>query len=747
MKKITLLVLFVLAFQNFSAQTVNIPDEYLKSLLLNYSPVIDTNNDNEIQVSEALQVTELDVQFQSSWAPTISDATGLEAFINLTNLNLRGNVLTDIDLTSLVNLEVLNLNDNNIGTVDISQNSNLQIFRIRNNNLTSINLDHPDLLELEISGNNLTTLDITGELNLELLSASGNNIAAIDLSQNLNLEEIFLSANPITNLDVSNNMYLEYLWIESNLITELDLSQNPNLIEVSFFDSEFLVYVNLKNGNSSNIGLGEGFYETPNVELVCVDEIDTFNTWYFQQLEVLNATLSTNCNFGNDQPNVVYGSVKYDIGLGCNDPSAVIVPNTLVTANVNGEDYGTITDANGDYTLYTDEGNNTLTALSANMNFTFTPASQQVNFTGYGNQTTIDFCAEAATTINDLSVAFLPINNARPGFSSNYQIVVTNNGTTSLDGEILLTYDENLQTFIVASPSETATTTNTISFSFTGLDPFQSDYINLQFLNAQPPTLNGGDSLDFNIEITTSVIDDNPSDNEFTYSQEVVNSFDPNDKRVLEGTEVYIEEASNYLHYMVRFQNTGTANAQKVVVKDTLSDNLDWSSLQMVSASDDYQVNIVNGNALEFVFNNIDLPFEDADEEGSQGYISYKIKPKQGIVVGDIIAGDAAIYFDFNEPIITNEVSTEIIENLSVAAKEFSSKIQLYPNPTEHVMYIENNSSERIDQVGVYSITGQQILVKNKVQQINLSSLNTGIYFVKMTTESGNSFTQKVVKK
>ena len=747
MKKITLLVLFVLAFQNFSAQTVNIPDEYLKSLLLNYSPVIDTNNDNEIQVSEALQVTELDVQFQSSWAPTISDATGLEAFINLTNLNLRGNVLTDIDLTSLVNLEVLNLNDNNIGTVDISQNSNLQIFRIRNNNLTSINLDHPDLLELEISGNNLTTLDITGELNLELLSASGNNIAAIDLSQNLNLEEIFLSANPITNLDVSNNMYLEYLWIESNLITELDLSQNPNLIEVSFFDSEFLVYVNLKNGNSSNIGLGEGFYETPNVELVCVDEIDTFNTWYFQQLEVLNATLSTNCNFGNDQPNVVYGSVKYDIGLGCNDPSAVIVPNTLVTANVNGEDYGTITDANGDYTLYTDEGNNTLTALSANMNFTFTPASQQVNFTGYGNQTTIDFCAEAATTINDLSVAFLPINNARPGFSSNYQIVVTNNGTTSLDGEILLTYDENLQTFIVASPSETATTTNTISFSFTGLDPFQSDYINLQFLNAQPPTLNGGDSLDFNIEITTSVIDDNPSDNEFTYSQEVVNSFDPNDKSVLEGSEVYIEEAINYLHYMVRFQNTGTANAQKVVVKDTLSDNLDWSSLQMVSASDDYQVNIVNGNALEFVFDNIDLPFEDADEEGSQGYISYKIKPKQGIVVGDIIAGDAAIYFDFNEPIITNEVSTEIIENLSVAAKELSSRIQLYPNPTEHVMYIENNSSERIDQVGVYTITGQQILVENKAQQINLSSLNTGIYFVKITTEGGISFTQKVIKK
>ena len=62
-------------------------------------------------------------------------------------------------------------------------------------------------------------------------------------------------------------------------------------------------------------------------------------------------------------------------------------------------------------------------------------------------------------------------------------------------------------------------------------------------------------------------------------------------------------------------------------------------------------------------------------------------------------------------------------------------------------MYIENNSSEKIDQVGVYTITGQQILVENKAQQINLSSLNTGIYFVKITTEGGISFTQKVIKK
>ena len=708
MKKITLLVLLVLSFQNFSAQTINIPDQNLKDALLNYDPAIDTNVDGEIQVSEALAVTELEFSSGSSFDPKIQNTTGLEAFQNLTSLTIWNHSITAIDLTSFVNLEELNLDHNQISAIDFSNNLALQ--------------------QIDVGFNNLYSIDVSMLLDLKDFYVRNNNLVLLDLSNNLALEKVDCQGNPLTSLDVSNNSNLEYL-------------------ELMYLEN--LQYLNLKNVDVANLYAEAPFSDMESLEYVCVDDVDVFFESFYNN-EWLGEpwfTVSTNCDFNMEAINLISGVVKYDTGLGCNDPSAVVIPNTIVTTTINGEDYGTITNANGSYILYTSEGTNTLTVGSIDTNYAFTPASQQVNFTGYGNQETVNFCAEANAEVNDVSIVFLPLQTAVPGFSINYQIVFTNNGTTSLDGEILLTYDENLQTFIVASPSETATTTNTISFSFTDLAPFQSDYINVEFLNAQPPTLNSGDSLDFNIEITTSVIDDNPSDNEFTYSQEVVNSFDPNDKSVLEGSEVYIEEAINYLHYMVRFQNTGTANAQKVVVKDTLSDNLDWSSLQMVSASDDYQVNIVNGNALEFVFDNIDLPFEDADEEGSQGYISYKIKPKQGIVVGDIIAGDAAIYFDFNEPIITNEVSTEIIENLSVAAKEFSSKIQLYPNPTEHVMYIENNSSERIDQVGVYSITGQQILVKNKVQQINLSSLNTGIYFVKMTTESGNSFTQKVVKK
>ena len=214
---------------------------------------------------------------------------------------------------------------------------------------------------------------------------------------------------------------------------------------------------------------------------------------------------------------------------------------------------------------------------------------------------------------------------------------------------------------------------------------------------------------------------------------------------MLEGSQVHIDDAGKYLNYIIRFQNTGTANAQRVAIRDTLSANLDWNSLQMISSSDSYQVNIRNGNAVEFIFDGINLSYEDADEEGSQGYIAYKIKPKSDIAVGDIIAGDAAIYFDFNEPIITNEVSTEFVEELSVASRDFSAEVNLYPNPTSGVISIQNNSALPIENVEVYSITGQKVLTSTSTK-IDLSALNSGIYFVKLIAQEGTSITKKVVK-
>lgn len=231
------------------------------------------------------------------------------------------------------------------------------------------------------------------------------------------------------------------------------------------------------------------------------------------------------------------------------------------------------------------------------------------------------------------------------------------------------------------------------------------------------------------------------------FEQEVVNSFDPNDKKVLEGNEVEKAHKNDYLHYVVRFQNTGSANAASVRVVDHLNDKLDWTTLKPMDASDDYRVELTNENHVEFIFENIDLPFQSADEEESHGYISYKIKPKEDIAVGDVIEGNAAIYFDYNQPIITNTVSTEIVKNLSVATAELSQDIQLYPNPTSGIVNLSVTKGMEISKVEVYDISGKRLQVQKNTKRINLENFSAGIYFVKIVDAEGAKTTKKVIKK
>ena len=105
MKKITLFLFFAICLQNMYSQNIDFPDENLKNALLEYEPIIDTNDDGEIQISEALAVTEL--QLHSYYTNyNITDPTGLENFENLTYLNLSENSITSIEVNSLINLEL-----------------------------------------------------------------------------------------------------------------------------------------------------------------------------------------------------------------------------------------------------------------------------------------------------------------------------------------------------------------------------------------------------------------------------------------------------------------------------------------------------------------------------------------------------------------------------------------------------------------------------------------------------------------
>jgi hypothetical protein len=255
----------------------------------------------------------------------------------------------------------------------------------------------------------------------------------------------------------------------------------------------------------------------------------------------------------------------------------------------------------------------------------------------------------------------------------------------------------------------------------------------------ETPSLNGGDILDFTATINPTVSDETPLDNIFTLNQTVVNSYDPNDKTCLEGETIDPSMIGKYVHYQIRFENTGTFPAQNVVVKDMIDiTKFDISSLQMVNTSHSCFTRIT-GNKVEFIFENINLPFDD---DNNDGYLVFKIKTLPTLTINSTISNTAEIYFDYNFPIITN-TATSTYQILTNSSFVFENEFTLFPNPAKNTLTISKKGNSEITSVEVYNLIGQLVIIKpNFSESLDISNLTSGNYFIKVNTKNGNGITK-----
>ena len=138
-----------------------------------------------------------------------------------------------------------------------------------------------------------------------------------------------------------------------------------------------------------------------------------------------------------------------------------------------------------------------------------------------------------------------------------------------------------------------------------------------------------------------------------------IGSFDPNDKTAFpEGfTEQHLIEPGTDIEYLLRFQNTGTDTAFKVVVVDVLPPELDLATVRPGASSHPYTYSVSPEGWLVFTFENPDfsgLPDSTTNEPASHGFIRFRVSQVSGLGWGNQIANSALIYFDFNAPIRTN---------------------------------------------------------------------------------------------
>jgi hypothetical protein len=718
MKKISTTVLLILFCTLAQAQIINFPDPVFKSLLVNggggidWNPTtmqpisiqnIDTNEDGEIDQSEAALITSLVFD--------VNDCTnldGIEYFVNLKSLSCQMNYITELDVSALTQLEVLYCGANPMSSLKVS---NLH-----------------QLKSLEFGFNPITNIDFTGLDSLEFLECAGCPLPSIDFSLLPSLEHFIGAFCPFTSLDFSQNPLLQALEIEDC----------TNLLSINLNNGSFLV----PNFNYPQLsGL-------QNLQFICVDEGEeeiVSDIFGIVPGEESNIVLSTNCD---DDPSLSFYSLQGNGTLdannnGCDATDEGLAFLKIQITNSTGETRFVYADNEGDYMIYfANNDTYTVTPILENPSFyTVSPESLTLTFPTDNDAFTQNFCITPIGIQQDLSVFMLPYNQNSAGFSSSYIISYKNEGNTIQNGTVSLQFDEAILNLIYANPVQNTINEGHASWTFTNLYPNETRNIFLEILLNSPidnPPLNAGDVLVYTTEIANET-DENPSDNTFVYEQTVVNSYDPNQITCLEGTVIPTDMIGKYLHYLVDFENLGTANAQNIVVRlDVDTSKFDVNSLIPLHASHGFVTNLGSDGKLEFVFENIQLPFDD---ENNDGFVAFKIKSNDAMLEYDFVENTAAIYFDFNLPVITNTATTTFQNILSNPIVNADTQLfEIYPNPTRSEIEIKTHSNSIINKIEVYNLQGQRVkIIENAGAKVDVSSLNPGTYFLKIFANDESS--------
>jgi uncharacterized repeat protein (TIGR01451 family) len=289
--------------------------------------------------------------------------------------------------------------------------------------------------------------------------------------------------------------------------------------------------------------------------------------------------------------------------------------------------------------------------------------SRQSTFADYFGVDSFDIAVVPKSGIHDLEVVVLQWVKAKPGFISTYDIGYKNLGTdTVVSGFVRFIKDVRTK-YVSAIPEPSSINGDTLIWNIVDLFPLAADDIFLELQNDVPPQLNAGDTLLHTADIFPIVNDSTPENSSFQFKEEVVNSFDPNDKGESHSGRLSKTKKSNTdaLFYTIRFQNTGTSPANFVIIRDTLETTLDYNSIRSVNASHPFHFSIDKGNVLKWEFVGINLPDSLHNEKESHGFVAFSICPNKSINVGDTIKNRASIYFDFNSPVVTNTVKTVIM--------------------------------------------------------------------------------------
>lgn len=235
---LTFTISLTIGAASLNAQNVNIPDANFKSCLLSPFFNIDLNNDGEIQLSEAIAYSgQIDCN-----GSNINNVTGIEEFINVTQISLSSNNLTNINVSFNTLITQINVSDNQLTALDLSNNPAITNLNCQDNQIANLDLsNNTSLTQIYCFNNQLTQLNVRNGNNTNLLAFQAYN------NQNLNCIEVddltYSSTNWISGLfqfdsqaNFSEDCSLTTSVLEINEVNLFSIYPNPAK-DVIYFSS------------------------------------------------------------------------------------------------------------------------------------------------------------------------------------------------------------------------------------------------------------------------------------------------------------------------------------------------------------------------------------------------------------------------------------------------------------------------------------------------------------------------------
>lgn len=680
-------------------------------------------------------------------------ALALQGMVNLQKLDTHYCPITNLDLSGLSALQEAQVYHMYVETLTLQGNSNLKKLYCQYHFLQTLNVAEAPLLEdLKCQEGTLTSLAFASMPHLKYIDCTNNAIGpSIDLSENTELITAFFTENPADILTTGDLPVLQALYLNWSGLDEVELGYLPSLQTLDMSGAHvaslntagcpaltnlninltYLSYLNIKNGSILTTFSAQSLSSAS--LSICVDEGEELSiSDYFTQLgQQPNITTYCSSEPGGNH-NTISGITSFNNNNSCTGGLPAIrfaISNGNISNSVIGNNAGS-------YSFFPLAGTFTITPqLENNSWFTISPSTATVTFADANNNTaTQNFCISPNGNHPDVEIMVSPIINAQPGFDALYRITYKNKGNQTVSGDVVFAFDDSRTDFVYATVTPNSTAPGSLSWDYTNLQPFESRSVMVTLNMNGPmetPALNNGDHLAFTASITPTGADETPTDNTFSLGQTLTGSFDPNDITCLEGDTEHPDNIGKYLHYNINFENTGTAPATFIVVKDMIDTaKFDISSLQLINASHDVKTRI-NGNKVEFYFDAINLG------PNQKGNVMFKIKTLPTLSVNTSVTQNANIYFDYNWPITTNDATTTF-QLLSRGDFAQDMSVKIYPNPSSSVVNI--TAATPISSLQLYDLQGRLLeAVSPKLNEttVDISQRTNGIYFLKISTENG----------